>query len=127
MKREHPLSPFYIEFILNLLFFAIACCILVYVFAYADALNQKSQNQQCAAIEIQTIIETAKANSALPQDTYYYTQDWQICSKDSAVFVITVQTQFKNTITHFSFAAENLQTHESIWTMTAAMKAGFYS
>jgi len=127
MKKEHPLSPFYTELILNLLFFAIASCILVYVFAYSQALNQESQDQQNAALEIQTLVETAKATSVLPESAYYYTQDWQNCSKASAVFVITVQTETQNALTQLTFRAENLQTDDFIWTMTAAMKAGFYT
>lgn len=106
MKQRFKSSGFFVELIITIVFFAIACCIIVQIFAKAGLMSREALDKQGAAAQCQTLCETMKESGSLDpalEDGCYektaagirvfYDKDWKMTSGDTAVFSITVTTE----------------------------------
>lgn len=94
------------ELIITIVFFAIACCIIVQLFAKAGLMSSEALDKRGAAAQCQTLCETIKGtgslDSALKEGCYeksggsvrvFYDRDWKMTTRDAAVFSVTVTTE----------------------------------
>lgn len=107
MKQRFRSTGFFVELILTILFFAIACSIIVQIFAKASIMSQNALEQRNAAAQCQTLCETLKGaaliEDALPEGSYekkdkdeylvYYNEDWQPVPSAQEVFKIALRTE----------------------------------
>ena len=106
MKQRFRSSGFFVELIITIVFFAIACCIIVQLFAKAGLMSSEALDKRGAAAKCQTLCETIKGtgslDSALKDGCYeksggsvrvFYDRDWKMTTRDAAVFSVTVTTE----------------------------------
>lgn len=106
MKQRFRSSGFFVELIITIVFFAIACCIIVQLFAKAGLMSSEALDKRSAAAQCQTLCETIKGtgslDSALKEGCYeksggsvrvFYDRDWKMTTRDAAVFSVTVTTE----------------------------------
>lgn len=136
MKQRFRSTGFFVELILTILFFAIACSIIVQIFAKASIMSQSALDQRGAAAQCQTLCETLKGGDTiegfLPEGSYekqqngkhliYYNEDWEPVPKAQAVYTIAVETentlQPTGTLLKMSFEAKKDQS--VLYTMDGA-------
>lgn len=106
MKQRFRSSGFFAELIITIVFFAIACCIIVQLFAKAGLMSSEAFDKRGAAAQCQTLCETIKGtgslDSVLEDGCYeksgssvriFYDRDWKMTTRDAAVFSVTVSTE----------------------------------
>ena len=106
MKQRFRSSGFFVELIVTIDFFVIACCIIVQLFAKAGLMSSEALDKRGAAAQCQTLCETIKGtgslDSALKEGCYeksggsvrvFYDRDWKMTTRDAAVFSVTVTTE----------------------------------
>ena len=95
MKQRFRSSGFFVELIITIVFFAIACCIIVQLFAKAGLMSSEALDKRGAAAQCQTLCETIKGtgsmDSALKEGCY--DRDWKMTTRDAAVLSVTVTTE----------------------------------
>ena len=105
MKQRFRSSGFFVELIITIVFFAIACCIIVQLFAKAGLMSSEAFDKRGAAAQCQTLCETIKGPGSLDsvlEDVkqtsgssvrIFYDRDWKMTTRDAAVFSVTVSTE----------------------------------
>ncbi|WP_195267987.1 hypothetical protein [Eubacterium sp. 1001713B170207_170306_E7] len=106
MKQRFRSSGFFVELIITIVFFAVACCIIVQLFAKAGLVSSEALDRRSAAAQCQTLCETIKGtgslDSVLKDGCYektssgvrvYYDRDWQMTPEATAVYSIAVDTE----------------------------------
>ena len=112
LKTHSKNSLFLLEMILSLLFLALACsaCVQVFAAAYTNRLRARQLNHiQELTTTVGEILEGWDPNSKTlsqlldeedihsHQLTRYYDSDWNVCEKDEAQFVMTLDFQITST------------------------------
>lgn len=106
MKQRFRSTGFFVELIITIAFFAVACCIIVQLFARAGLINRAALDRREAAAQCQTLCETIKGTGSLEAlletDCYagdnkhlriFYDGDWNMTAEETAVFSIQVDTE----------------------------------
>ena len=68
MKQRFRSSGFFVELIITIVFFAIACCINVQRFAKAGLISSEAFDKPGAAAQGQTLCETIKGTGSLDSE-----------------------------------------------------------
>ncbi|MEG0377141.1 MAG: hypothetical protein RR614_01545 [Eubacterium sp.] len=110
MKQHLRSSGFFVELIITIVFFAIACSIIVQLFAKAGLISREALDKRNAATQAQTICETVKAVGGvekLPsynetnrqgygEYCFYYDDDWKNTDEAGAAFKVQVKLDEEN-------------------------------
>jgi len=88
--QERRISLFLIELMVALLFFALAAALCMQFFVQANQISRQSVNLNQAIFITSSLAEEFRAtNGLMPNQTFYFDQDWNETNAEDAVFIST--------------------------------------